>query len=547
MTERRIKSLRIKMVIAFVLVTIGILIGTWVLTKFVLPKVYLKSKMNDLVSTFDAVEVLLSQTEEFNSDTTWSLNSLQSGKNVSVLVMDARSPFVRDPLYTNGTRALQNRMLELELMKVEISNIKLGESHWNAKILSKTDRYQIYEMESVSENGSIIQQSRSESDEHGAGGRSEVSGGTYIDLCGYVGGQYYVYLSLDYQSITRATSVATDFQMKVAIGILFVAAIIIFLLCRIITRPIEKMCVVAEKMCQMDFEARCPEDRSDEIGELGRSLNVLSERLQETIGDLKKANNELEHDIRKKEEIENMRSDFISNVSHELKTPIALIQGYAEGLQDNINDDAESRNYYCEVIIDEAAKMNGIVKKLLSLNQLEYGEQALEYDRFDIFDVLRGVLRDTEILQKQQEVTVHFYDDGPCYVWADEYCVEEVVTNYISNAFHHVAKSKEIAVSVKKTDATVRVSVYNTGEQIPEEDLEKIWIKFYKVDKARTREYGGTGIGLSVVKAVMDAHNQKCGVINHEGGVEFWFELEAADGQEEKKQEQKKTENDSSH
>jgi signal transduction histidine kinase len=534
MEERRIKSLRIKMVAAFVLVTIGILIGTWMLTVFVLPKVYLKSKLNDLISTFDAVEVLLSQTDEFTDDTTLSLNSLQSGKNVSVLVMDAKSPFVRDPLYTNATRKLQDRMIDLELMKAKI---KFGDSHWDAEILRETDRYQVYEMESVDENGSIIQTSRSESEERSSV-KQEKTEGTYIDLCGYVGDRYYVYLSIDYQSITRSTTIASDFQMKVAIGILFVAAIIIFLLCRMVTRPIEKMCVVAEKMCDMDFEARCPEDRSDEIGELGRSLNVLSERLQETIGDLKKANNELEHDIRKKEEIENMRSDFISNVSHELKTPIALIQGYAEGLQDNINDDPESRNYYCEVIIDEAAKMNGIVKKLLSLNQLEYGEQALEYDRFDIFDVLRGVLRDTEILQKQQEVTVHFYDDGPCYVWADEYRVEEVVTNYISNAFHHVSRSKEIAVSVKKTDATVRVSVYNTGEQIPEEDLDKVWIKFYKVDKARTREYGGTGIGLSVVKAVMDAHNQKCGVINHEGGVEFWFELEAADGQSEKKQEQ---------
>jgi len=231
-----------------------------------------------------------------------------------------------------------------------------------------------------------------------------------------------------------------------------------------------------------------------------------------------------------------MRSDFISNVSHELKTPIALIQGYAEGLQDNVNDDPENRNYYCDVIIDEAAKMNNIVRKLLSLNQLEYGEQSLEYDRFDIYDLLRGVLRDTEILQKQQDVTVHLYGEGPCYVWADEYRIEEVVTNYVSNAFHHVSKSREIAVSVKKTDATVRVSVYNTGEPIPEEDLDKVWIKFFKVDKARTREYGGSGIGLSVVKAVMDAHNRKCGVINHEGGVEFWFELDAADEASEKRE-----------
>ncbi|MBO4398598.1 MAG: HAMP domain-containing protein [Lachnospiraceae bacterium] len=546
MTQRGPKTLRIKMVTAFVLVTILILIGTWLLTRYVLPKVYLESEITDLVQTFDSVEEILKGADEYTDETTLRLKTLMSGKTFFILVMDTSQPFARDPLYSNGTNALQERMMELELMKVqETYGITLSNSHWNARVLTESDRYQVYQMESVSEQGSIIQGNRSEDET--AARVVEKTGGTFIDLRGYAGNQYYVYLSLDYKRVTRATSIATDLQLRVAVGILFLASIVIYILCRMVTRPIEKMCGVAERMCEMDFEARCPEDRTDEIGDLGRSLNVLSERLEDTIGDLKKANNELQHDIREKEEIENMRKDFISNVSHELKTPIALIQGYAEGLQDNINDDAESRNYYCEVIIDEAAKMNGIVKKLLSLNQLEYGAKALEYDRFNIFDVLRGVLRDTEILQKQQDVIVHFYDDGPCYVWADEYRIEEVVTNYVSNAFHHVSKSKEIAVSVKKTDATVRVSVYNTGEQIPEEDLDKVWIKFYKVDKARTREYGGTGIGLSVVKAVMDAHNQKCGVINHEGGVEFWFELEAADGRNEKKQEQKKTKNDSSH
>ena len=170
--------------------------------------------------------------------------------------------------------------------------------------------------------------------------------------------------------------------------------------------------------------------------------------------------------------------------------------------------------------------MNLMVKKLLTLNQLEYGTTPLEFARFDLTEVIRAVLSNTEILATQKEASVCFAETKPVYVWADEYMVEEVLTNYISNAFHHVDGEKRIEVKVVPTGGSVRVSVFNTGTQIPEEDIDKVWIKFYKVDKARTREYGGTGIGLSIVKAIMEAHNQSYGVKNCDSGVEFWFELD---------------------
>ena len=222
-----------------------------------------------------------------------------------------------------------------------------------------------------------------------------------------------------------------------------------------------------------------------------------------------------------------MRKEFLSNVTHELKTPIALIQGYAEGLKDNISEDAESREFYCDVIIDEASKMNKMVKKLLTLNQIEFGNQMVELERFDIAALIRSVLDNSEILLKQNEIRVQFEQTGPAEVWADEYMIEEVVTNYLTNAIHYAANEKVIDIRILREEGRVRVSVFNTGDPIPEEETEKIWIKFYKVDKARTREYGGNGIGLSIVKAIMEAHNKPYGVINHSNGVEFWFELDA--------------------
>ena len=231
-------------------------------------------------------------------------------------------------------------------------------------------------------------------------------------------------------------------------------------------------------------------------------------------------------DVTEKVEREQLRREFSANVSHELKTPIALIQGYAEGLKDGVNDDAESRDFYCDVIMDEAMKMNQMVKNLLTLNQLEFGDEDISFERFDLAALIRGVLQSMEILAQQDELKIIFRQESPVYVWADEFKTEQVVRNYVSNAFHHASGDKVIEVKIQKEGKKARTSVFNTGTPIPEEDLKHIWEKFYKVDKAHTREYGGNGIGLSIVKAIMESFHQEYGVKNYDNGVEFWFELD---------------------
>jgi len=228
-----------------------------------------------------------------------------------------------------------------------------------------------------------------------------------------------------------------------------------------------------------------------------------------------------------------MRKDFLSNVSHELKTPIALIQGYAEGLRDCVNDDDESRNFYCEVITDEADRMNRLVKNLLQLNELEFGNTQVEIEHFDLMELIRNCASSMDILIKQNDIALQMPDKISIPVWADEFKVEQVLTNYLSNAIHY-AKSgsdgtKAVRIDVVKAGEVVRVSVYNSGDNIPEDIIPNLWTKFYKADKARTREYGGSGIGLSIVKACMDAMGHDYGVENHPGGVSFWFEVDGTD------------------
>lgn len=176
--------------------------------------------------------------------------------------------------------------------------------------------------------------------------------------------------------------------------------------------------------------------------------------------------------------------------------------------------------------MDEASKMNQMVKKLLTLNQLECGQEKVIMERFDLTALVRGVVQSAGILGQQKGAKIIFEQEQSVYAWADEFKIEEVITNYVSNALNHVANEMIVEVKICSVNQKIRVSVFNTGLPIPEEDLDKIWIKFYKVDKARTREYGGSGIGLSIVKAIMDSFRQKCGAINYDNGVEFWFELD---------------------
>lgn len=355
------------------------------------------------------------------------------------------------------------------------------------------------------------------------------TGSDYMDMWGYLdNGDFFVMRSA-LESIRESVVLSSRFMVYVGIVAILCSGLIILYVTGRMARPLLELVKISDRMIHLDFNAKYKSGGVNEIGILGERMNILSETLEKTISELKTANNELQKDIEKKDKIDEMRRDFLSNVSHELKTPIALIQGYAEGLKECVQDDAESRDFYCDVIIDESAKMNEMVKSLLTLNQIEFGNEKVTMERFDLTLLIANILQSTQILAGDKNVKVEFDESKHIFAWGDEFKIEEVVTNYVSNAFHHVNHENIIRVWMEEREKNVRVCVYNSGFPIPEEELDKIWIKFYKVDKARTREYGGSGIGLSIVKAIMDSFHQKCGVENCKDGVIFWFEVERAD------------------
>lgn len=349
----------------------------------------------------------------------------------------------------------------------------------------------------------------------------------FYDLAGFLNNGYFIAIRTSVSSVNSNIRISNKIFLYFSLIILLLGTMVMLFIGHRFSKPIHNMAIVAKRMSNLDFDAKIDVCTKDEIGELGQSMNYLSEKLEKTISELKSANAELQHDIENKTQIDDMRKEFLSHVSHELKTPIALIQGYAEGLKESINDDPENRNFYCEVIMDEANKMNEMVKKLLALNEIEFGQTQLNIERFNIVELIQNQLDSADILLTEIDAKIEYDEKKPVYVWADEYMIEEVLRNYLTNAIHHVSESGIIRITIERLDTEIRVCIFNTGHLIPEEEIDKLWIKFYKLDKARTREYGGSGIGLSIVAATMEAHGKSYGVRNCTNGVEFYFNLDA--------------------
>ena len=355
---------------------------------------------------------------------------------------------------------------------------------------------------------------------------------TMLFLSASLDNGYKLYIRLPIASIQESVKISNNFLLLIGSFTIFMGGVAVSVISDRFTKPISELDKIARNMSNLDFSKKYKEkDSEDEIDNLGKSINMLSEKLEGTIKQLKDANIELEKDIENKSKIDEMRKQFISDVSHELKTPIALIQGYAEGLKENIADE-DNKDFYINVILDETNKMDMLVKQLLELMKLEYGKREFNNTEFDITELINEVIRKTSVIREDEKIEMKFESNEQVNVYADEFYIEQVVTNYLTNAIKNVEEKdgkKIIEISLeKKNNKKLRICVYNTGNPISEEDINRIWNRFYKIDSSRNREKGGTGIGLALVKAIMNNYNNEYGVSNKKNGVEFYFDLDLA-------------------
>ncbi len=334
-----------------------------------------------------------------------------------------------------------------------------------------------------------------------------------------------IYLYSEVADVENIVEVAGRVYSFISISLIILMSAIFYLLVARFTKPLVEMNDITKDMAAMNFERKCDNYGKDEIGELGASINTLSTTLDATLMDLKDKNGQLEKDIERRHALDNARKSFINNVSHELKTPIAIISGYAEGLCEGISDDPEVIREYCQIIHDESQKMNELVVELLELSKLESGAQPFNPDYFDIGAKVSSLLNHLSLLFEQNGITVVNYIPPELICYAQEEKIEIVLKNYITNAVSHCSGEKRIEIRLRERESLYVIGVFNTGEHIAKHDLPEIWDSFYRADKAHGRSENRFGLGLSIVKGIMTNHSRKCGVENVKNGVEFTFEV----------------------
>lgn len=287
--------------------------------------------------------------------------------------------------------------------------------------------------------------------------------------------------------------------------------------------PLRRIISTTKKIAGMNFDESCPSFRIRELDELSRNINILSASLNKALNDLKIENHQLEMDIETERKTDKIRRTFLANVSHELKTPISIIQAYAEGMKYGIGCD--STEEFCDIIIEESEKMNSLVVKIIEYLQYGTGNYPIKQEKFNIKQLITDCIQNRALLLNEKGITLEESIDPEASGFADAELICNVFNNYLSNAISHADFEKKITVKSEDKGSSVRISVLNTGYPIPGTDIENIWQSFYRADKAHSRKEGRFGLGLSIVSTLQELHGEKYGVINGEKNVEFWFDI----------------------
>ena len=489
---KKIKSVRMKLFITLCVVVLSIVFFLIIVNSVILETFYLYSKSNSLKKAYIQINQYFIN-ENSNIDLNIELDKISINNNFDIIIKDDNNItlYTTNKDFISGItriREMYNWMRSQENIIVEDENTSIKR---------------------VSEKTTNI---------------------NYILLSGKLDNGNYIYIRTPITSIQESVRISNKFLYLIGVFVIFAGGIVVAYISKRFSRPIQELNDIAKKMSNLDFSHKYKnEDAEDEISDLGKSINTMSDKLEKTIKQLRSTNIELEKDIEEKSKIDEMRKSFISDVSHELKTPIALIQGYSEGLLENVNTDEESRKFYAEVILDETNKMDKLVKQLLDLMKLEYEKREFDDKEFNIVELEEECIRKSKVVLEENNIQVECNFKKEINIFADDFYIEQVFNNYFTNAIKHVKEVEgrkliKITNEIDEEKNIVKVSIFNTGNNIEEENLNRIWTRFFKADESRNRDNGSSGLGLAIVKAIMNNYGLGYGVENKEDGVEFYFE-----------------------
>lgn len=313
------------------------------------------------------------------------------------------------------------------------------------------------------------------------------------------------------------------FMIMVPVG--FIALFITALFSRQFTKPVIEITKKTRKIEELSFCEDLNIKSIDEIGTLAKSVNNLSRKIEETLKNLKEKNLELETMMENEKKNQLARREFVSSVSHELKSPITVISGYIQALQEGYISSEEDRQYYLDVIGEETERLGIIVNDLLDLYKLESNTFRLNKKEVNINSLMKKTLEKNKFRFEEMSINLNFTEGETITVLVDEVRLEQAVQNYINNALSHVDENKIIDIKLKSIEDNLVISVYNSGSNIEDDNLSRIWEGFIRVDKVRNYKEKRLGLGLAIVKQIVNLHDGAYGVKNRKHGVEFWISL----------------------
>lgn len=318
-------------------------------------------------------------------------------------------------------------------------------------------------------------------------------------------GSYILLIEHNLASVTEAVETIKHQLVFISVFLFLLASLAAFLLARSLTSPILKISEAAREIAKGNLGIKVSVKSKDELGRLSNDFNVMSKEIAKA---------------------STLQRELVANVSHDIRTPLTMIKGYAETIKDLTGDHKEKRNQQLDIIIEESNRLNTLVNDILDLSRLQAGQLPIEKKEFDLAAKLRDIIKRYDLLTSNEGFVFSLTAPDSVTVYADEVKIEQVIYNIINNATNHTGADKQVRVILEDKPDKAIVKIEDTGAGIKPEDLPLIWDRYYKPYKKNDRKGMGTGLGLSIVKAILTEHHFEYGVDSVLGqGSTFWFEV----------------------
>ncbi|OBZ07792.1 cell wall metabolism sensor histidine kinase WalK [Bacillus sp. FJAT-26390] len=343
----------------------------------------------------------------------------------------------------------------------------------------------------------------------------------------------YLFVMTSMQPVGEAVGILKQYVVYLAPLMVLLAIVLSLIYSRIVSRPLVLLSRSAARLAKLDFTEQSAIDSKDEFGELSRSMVALSRNLDASMKELTHANAMLQEDVEEKRRSEQLRKELIANISHELKTPLGIVKGFAEGLQDGVASDKSER--YLALIVNETDRMNALIMDMLELSKFEAKAIQLQPRSLALASLIQRVSdafsQQLEMKQLQLRINADKEEEEELLVRADPRRLEQVILNFMSNAIRHAVVNSAITIGIQRTaPGKITTVIENIGPPIPEEDISRVWDHFYRAERSRDRKSGGTGLGLAITKHILELHGSEYGVENTKQGVAFSFTLDENGG-----------------